>query len=146
MIPFNRFSGSDMSEDLLKICAMALVCVIAAVILRGASDKMGALVSIFGGVAILSLAVLLMSELVGDVSAIIDKLEMSSEITRYWKIMLRALGIAVLCRICSDTCRDCGEGTVAGGVEIAGKVAILSLSLPMIEEILEYAQEILSKA
>lgn len=134
-----------MSAEMLKICAMALVCAVAAVIVRGASDKMGAAVSIFGGVAILSLAVLLMSELIRDVSGIVDKFEISADIARYWGIMLRALGIAVLCRICSDACRDCRESTVAGGVEIAGKVAILSLSLPIIEEILGYAQDILSR-
>lgn len=134
-----------MNGTVLKICAIALLCATAAMVVRGVSDKMGALVSIAGGVVILSLAVVFISDLISDVGGIIDKFELSSDITRYWEIMLRALGIAVLCRISSDVCRDCGEGTAAGGVEAVGKIAILALSLPLIEEILGYAQDILSK-
>ena len=55
----------------------------------------------------------------------------------YGEIMLKGLGIAVLCRICSDICRDCGEPTAAAGVESAGKIGLLILALPAVGEVLE---------
>ena len=41
-------------------------------------------------------------------------------------------------------CKDCGEGTVAGGIELGGKLAILLICIPLIGELIGYASEILS--
>lgn len=65
-------------------------------------------------------------------------------VASYADVMMRALGISILSKICCDVCRDAGESGLAGGVEMAGKTVILLLCLPLIEEILEYASKILN--
>ncbi len=65
-------------------------------------------------------------------------------ISDYVAVMLKALGIAVVCGTCGDICRDCGEASIASCVETAGNLVILSLSLPLIREILDVAAELLS--
>ena len=57
--------------------------------------------------------------------------------------MLKGLGIALISRFCADICRDCGEHTIAGGVESVGRMAIFTLSVPMIAKILGVAVEML---
>ena len=58
--------------------------------------------------------------------------------------LLKALGIAVLTQIAADLCRECGEPSMAGGVELIGKIEILLLSIPLIEEVMEIARELIS--
>ncbi len=57
--------------------------------------------------------------------------------------LLRALGIALICELCAMLCRDLGEGTVADGVQLFGKLEILVLCLPLVDKVLEIAKELL---
>jgi stage III sporulation protein AD len=63
--------------------------------------------------------------------------------SRAFGVMLKGLGIALVGRFCSDICRDCGEQTLANGVESVGRIAIFALSVPMLVEILSFAYELL---
>ena len=58
--------------------------------------------------------------------------------------LLKALAIAILTQICADMCRECGESSMANGVELIGKMEILILALPLMEAILELANDLLA--
>lgn len=62
----------------------------------------------------------------------------------YADVLWKALGIALLTEIASSICRECGETGAASGVEVIGKAQILLLSLPLINEILSVARDLLS--
>lgn len=62
----------------------------------------------------------------------------------YAEILLKALGIAVLTQCCSELCRECGETAAATGVELTGKVEILLLCLPLINDLLSVAESLLT--
>jgi len=53
-----------------------------------------------------------------------------------WPVMLKALGISFVTEVASGVCRDSGEGTLAGWIEAAGKIALLILAIPLVQEIL----------
>ena len=57
--------------------------------------------------------------------------------------LLRALGIAMICELCATLCRDLGEGGVASGVQLFGRMEILVLCLPLVDKVLELAKELL---
>ncbi len=67
-----------------------------------------------------------------------------SEHSAYTALLFKALGIALLTQICADICRESGESGLAGGVELTGKVEILLLCLPLMEELLEAARNLLT--
>ena len=48
-------------------------------------------------------------------------------------------------QIACDACRDLGERGVAARVETAGKLAVLLTSLPLFEEILQIAGELIGR-
>lgn len=52
-------------------------------------------------------------------------------------LLLRILGIASLCELGAQMCRDIGEGGIAAKVEMGGKVMVLSLSLPVATALIE---------
>lgn len=61
----------------------------------------------------------------------------------YMEIIVKALGIAYLSHISAQLCRDFGEGSVASLIESAGRLEIMILSLPLINEIIAMSEEIM---
>ena len=57
-------------------------------------------------------------------------------------VMIKALGISVCCQITAEICRDCGENVFASRVELAAKINILLLALPLIKDIVTIAGEL----
>lgn len=50
----------------------------------------------------------------------------------YLIILLKIIGISYLTEFGSQVCQDAGEGTIAAKVELAGKVMILIMAVPII--------------
>jgi len=128
-----------MRDIFLKICAVAILCAVAGLILRQARSDLSPLLRIGACVLIFGWLIPAAWEAVGEALTLWE----GEGMERYATVMLRALGIAILTRICTDICRDCGETGTAGGVEMAGKVAILILCVPLMRELLGYATELL---
>ena len=61
-------------------------------------------------------------------------------------VMIKALGIALIGRICADVCKECGENGLAQGVELVAGIVIFSLSLPILSEILSFAYGLLQNS
>ncbi|MBE6605164.1 MAG: hypothetical protein E7639_05625 [Ruminococcaceae bacterium] len=57
--------------------------------------------------------------------------------------VLRAVGIGLICELTAGFCRDLGEGSVAEGVVLFGKLEILLLALPLLDELLKVIGELL---
>ena len=58
-------------------------------------------------------------------------------------IVVKAAGLAVIGQLAAQLCRDAGEATLAYGVELAAKVAILTVAMPLISQLFEFMGEIL---
>lgn len=57
--------------------------------------------------------------------------------------VLRAVGIGLICELSAAFCRDLGEGAVAEGILLFGKLDILLLALPLVDELIEIVGELL---
>ncbi|MCL2014571.1 MAG: stage III sporulation AC/AD family protein [Oscillospiraceae bacterium] len=55
---------------------------------------------------------------------------------RYVSAVIKCLGVCYLTSLASDICRDTGQTAIASKVELAGKVSILLLSLPLFNELI----------
>ena len=73
----------------------------------------------------------------------IHALTETAEAQAYTTPLFKAFGVAMLTHCCGEICRESGENSIATGVETAGKVEILLLSLPLIEELLGIARSLL---
>ena len=65
---------------------------------------------------------------------------MPSELT---EIVLKALGICIVAELGSQCCRDAGETAIATKVELAAKAALVLMSIPIFQTLLEVAGELL---
>ena len=66
-----------------------------------------------------------------------------SGVSQTLSIIVKSLGIAFVAGIAADICRDAGESAMAAKVELAGKVAILSMAMPMAAQLMELFERIL---
>ena len=123
-----------------SLCGVGLLCAFSALLLRTKSGELALLLRV-GGLALMTgVLVLSMREPLSELRGLVEGQAISDAVT----VMLKALGIALVCGICGDICRDCGEGSIATCVETAGNLMILSISLPVIREILDVVAELLS--
>ena len=90
-------------------------------------------------IMVASLAILV--SLLGKMATIIrvvEELANKSTIGNlHMKTLLKIMGVAYVTEYGSQICKDSGEGTLSAKVELAGKLIILSMSLPLILVILE---------
>lgn len=63
---------------------------------------------------------------------------------RYISAVVKVLGIAYITQFGAEILRDGGENAIAVKVEMAGKVFILGLTLPIVQEFLEVCENALS--
>lgn len=62
----------------------------------------------------------------------------------YISIFLKMIGITYIAEFSSNICKDAGYQTIAGQIEIFGKLAILTLSLPILTALLDTIKGFLS--
>lgn len=124
-----------------KIVGIALMAVAASLVLRAYRPELGLQIAIAAGVLILMLT---LDELIALSSFLSETLARFQIDPGYLKVMLKVIGTAYLAQFAADLCRDAGENAVAGKVELAGRVLILALCLPVLMSILEMVGSILS--
>ena len=133
---------NGMEELLLRVSGLAILAAVVCIILKQLRVEFAPFVRIGATALILLLLLPVMEQVIGEFGGLIG----NQAVEPYANVMIRALGISLLCRITSDVCRDAGEAGLASGVEMAGKLLILLLCLPLIRQILSYASEILEEA
>ncbi len=124
-----------------KIVGVALVAVAASLVLRAYRPELGLQIAVAAGVLILVLTLDELAAMSGFLGEVLGRFQID---TGYLKVMLKVIGVAYLAQFAADLCRDAGEGAVAGKVELAGRVLILALCLPVLAAILELVSSILS--
>jgi stage III sporulation protein AD len=129
-----------MEAEILKICGIGVLCALAGALVGRAVGGISLAIRLAG----LALGGGALVALLGEVIGHADSFGFSGA-DEYMSVMLRALGICVLCRVCSDVCRDCGESTLASTVESAGKITMVLLAMPIVKQIIEYARQLLDK-
>ena len=130
------------AEDvLLRVLGVGVPFAVVCLILKQMRSDLLPLVRVGGTVLILSMLLSPLSQIVEEMTSLVG----DGSIEPYAKVMIRALGISLLCRIASDVCRDAGESGIGSGVELAGKLTILLLCVPLIRELLSYASRLLGE-
>lgn len=61
----------------------------------------------------------------------------------YFSTMMKMIGITYISQFSADICKDAGYQTIAGQIEIFGKLTILALGMPVLLALLETIQEFL---
>ena len=133
-------------ELLLRVSGIAIAALVLLFVLRGTSGNFVAFVKVSAVILLFGMIVLELSESIVSVRALISTfIDADSFVGISLSVMVKALGIALIGRLCADICRECGESGLAQCVETAAGVVILSLSMPILSEILNFASDVLKR-
>ena len=93
-------------------------------------------------------AVTLLLMAMEQLSPVLEQLRSTMELTGltgdYAAILFKAVGICLLTQLAGDVCRDSGESSIASKIELAGRAAILLTAMPLIQEVLAWAWELMN--
>lgn len=123
----------------VKICAFAIVCITLGALIKHIRPDFMPFLRIGATVLVGALVVSVISPLITYTVSLFN----GTGFGEWGESVIKALGVAVLVQIASDICRDCGESSIASGVELVGKIEIIILCLPMMEKIISTAKEAL---
>ncbi len=126
-----------------RIGGLALVGLVALLMLRQYKPEWAPFVRI--AVTVVSLGIIL--TMAGTVISYVTELANGTGALEgeTWPVLLKALGIAFLTETAASICRDSGETSLAGWVEMAGKLEMLLLSFPLIRTVLDTVATLLGK-
>lgn len=123
------------------IIGVGVIGVALAVLFKQYKPEYALAVSLLVGVVLFAAIAEGIAPVLDELNALLDSTQVPRE---YIEILLKSLGICFVTQIACDTCKDAGQGAIASKLEIAGKLAILVLSLPLFRALLAIVSTLLS--
>ena len=118
----------------VRVTAAALILALASLLVRETGGRLGALVSLTGGVTLL----LLFFPRIGTLLSEIGSIGAVGE-SEWLRPLLRILTVGYTVEIGADLCRELGEPGCASRLELCGKIEILLLAMPSFTALLSLA-------
>src|SRR6056297_664812 len=125
---------------ILKIVGLAIVSTILILVIKQKLPEIAFLLSLLTGIFIL---ILIISQ-VGEVIRLIKKLITKAGIDiMYFNTIIKIVGIAYIGEFGAEITKDAGENALAAKIEMAVKIIILFLSIPVMISLVETIIELI---
>lgn len=122
---------------MINIVSVAGVCITAAVLCKlfgAAGSEYSLYIKLAAAAALMSVLILFISPIAETVRNIYARAGADEE---YLTILFKSLGICYITQFACDICRDSGESALASQAELAGKLSLLILALPLFDSLSE---------
>jgi stage III sporulation protein AD len=118
---------------MIKIMGVAFITSISALILRASKPELSLAVTVTGIIVILTFV----AELFQDTIAVFVSITQISGLENgLLKVLLKIVGVGYLTEFGAGVLKDFGNHAIADKVTLAGKLTILLLSMPVLENLL----------
>ncbi len=118
---------------MIKVAGITIITLIMIILIKDTKREFAVLLTI-------ATVILLFTSVANDFKEILDKLYSLSSgigsINSYISLMMKILGIALISQFVIDLCRDSGENALASQTEIAAKIIMLIVTLPLFETVI----------
>lgn len=118
--------------DLFKIAALCLAAVFIIVIFTQYKKEYAAIVSVAVGGLVL---ILCFKTVMSPLYTLLSYIEKAGIDRKYFTTALKAVVLGLITQFVSDTCRDFDSASIASKAELAGKICIFIICMPMLEEL-----------
>ena len=99
--------------------------------------------SLLGSIILLGAGLAMSAPIVDHISALIGETELMADAA---SLLLRVIGVAAICKIASDICREMGSSGIASSLETVAKLEIIVLSIPFISSVLDTVRALFAEA
>ena len=118
--------------EVIKIVGISIFAVIMIIILKNYRPEMALVLSIITGIGIMLYAISKMSSVINVLNDLVSK---SGVNTDFLLIIIKVIGIAYIVEFGKNVCIDAGQSSIATKLEMAGKVVIVVLTIPLISSL-----------
>lgn len=125
---------------IFSIVGLSLIAVSICVILKKTNPEFSLAVSLIASIIILTLIFANFSPIFNTINRCISTFNLNNI---YITTILKALGICYITQIASETCKDSGFSSISSKLELAGKISIVLLSLPMFESLIKTLESLI---
>ena len=122
--------------NIVALVGIAIISTILSVMIKKYNPEYAIAISLISGVVIFASV---LSRIVPAISQIKELISATGMSAQYGMILFKSLGICFLTQFAADSCKDAGEGALASKVELAGKISIVIIALPLFEKITQTA-------
>ena len=126
--------------DILKLIPISLLACFAAMLTKKFNSECGQLISVISGVSVCVFSVAILS----PVAQYVTFLTESNDYSPLTSVLIKSAGICLLCTSACEICKDLGESSLASKLELAGKCTLITMSLPVIKTVFDYAQKLIN--
>ena len=127
--------------DIVQIVGISLVVTSVGAILKQFRPEMAVQLTIVASVA-LFIVVMDKVKLVVD---LLESLANQANISSFYLlIVLKIVGVAFIAELGSQICRDAGDGALAAKVDIAARISVIVLAMPIITAIIQSMMTLLA--
>lgn len=120
--------------DIFKFVSFTIISLVLIITLKDIKKEMGVLLSIVAAIMLLISSIEAITYAMNLLNSLIEK----SGINRnYLEVILKVTGIAYIVEFTKNICVDAGESALGTKIEIAGKLSIVTLTIPIMLSVIE---------
>lgn len=120
--------------DILQIVCIGVIAVVLSSIVKAQRPELALQLSIATGILIFLMVAVKLSAVIEFIQTFSKRADIDAT---YITILLKIVGIAYIAEFGAEVCKDAGESSIASKIELAGKVTIVILAVPIITSLLD---------
>jgi stage III sporulation protein AD len=127
----------------LQIAGVALITTFLALILKEQKPNFAFLLTLFAGCFIF----LFLVDKIYEIIHLLQKIAQKGNVdTMYIETILKIIGVAYIADFAANITKDAGQGALAAKVELAGKIIILTMAIPILTVLIETIVNLVPRA
>lgn len=115
--------------EVIKIVGISIFAVIMIIVLKNYRPEMALVLAIVTGIGIMLFALYKLSSVINVLNDLVTKSGINKD---FLLIVIKVIGIAYIVEFGKNICIDAGQSSIATKLEMAGKVIIVVLTVPLI--------------
>ncbi|WP_185767340.1 stage III sporulation protein AD [Niallia circulans] len=120
--------------EILQIVGIALISTFLALIIKEQKPNIAFLLVVFVGCVIF----LFLVDQIASIIEMVESIALNAKVnTVYVETILKIIGIAYIAEFAVQITKDAGQGAIASKIELAGKILILAMAVPILTVLVE---------
>lgn len=120
--------------EIIQIVGIGIIATVLSVILKQQKPEFSLQISIVTGLIIFIFVMSKLSYVIEALNSLAHRIDMD---LLYFSTILKVVGVAYIAEFGAQIARDAGEGAIASKIELAAKVLIMVLAVPVLTSLLD---------
>lgn len=125
---------------MIQIAILGLASVLLAIQFKGQKGEYGIYIALAASILIFGIGLTKIEVILAGIAEIQSYIHINET---YVALLIKIVGITYVAEFASQLCKDAGYSAIASQIEVAGKLTILTISMPVLMALLKTIHEFL---